>query len=103
LIPQPAGGRLRRCSNPEVGGLVERLTDCAACGKWQSRTGLPPPPPPVLRRMELPCLHEGLTAPPPVGKSVSRSYLHCDAGKGVVCRCNCNTKCDLYEADGDTE
>jgi hypothetical protein len=40
--------------------------------------------------------------PPPEGADVRKRYFQCDAGKGVVCRCNCGPKCDRYEPEGDS-
>lgn len=48
----------------------------------------------------LPCIHEGRPVPPSPGQSVTASYLVCEAGKGVVCRCACNFQCDRYD-DGE--
>lgn len=59
---------------------------------------LPPRPRPA-RNTSLPCIHEGRPAPPPPGRDIRRRWLHCEAGKGVVSQCQCNVRCDCYEAD----
>lgn len=95
--------RLRNCSHPEVGGECETAGRCQTCGKWEragERTGETADLPPARVALQvLPCLHEGAPAAPPNGQPSAKSYLHCDAGLGVVCRCTCNTRCARYEAD----
>lgn len=50
----------------------------------------------------LPCVHEGRPSPPPPGRPVTRTYYQCDAGKGVVCKCDCGPgKCPLYRSEDD--
>ncbi len=50
-------------------------------------------------RVSLPCIHQGRFQPPPVGADPRREWLACEAGKGVVCRCDCNDRCDRFEPD----
>jgi len=47
------------------------------------------------------CEFKGSVCAPPVGKSVSRTYIQCGNGLGVVCLCDCNPNCDGYKADVD--
>lgn len=48
----------------------------------------------------LDCVHLGSAVPPPEGQSPKKEWRQCNAGKGVVCRCNCGPgKCELYTAD----
>lgn len=52
-------------------------------------------------RKTLPCIYDGGNCPSPNGPD-GRTYVACEAGKGVVCKCNCNpTKCDRYTADAE--
>lgn len=47
----------------------------------------------------IPCKFMGSPARPPEGKSTAREYYNCDAGLGVVCKCNCNSGCPKYVSD----
>lgn len=58
-----------------------------------------PPRPRPIQKSPLPCIHEGQPCPPPPGRDVRRRWLHCESGKGVVSQCQCNVRCDRYEAD----
>lgn len=104
----------RTCSSPDRGGVVDHRTDCQACPYYAAevptaRVFAPSPLPPrqvetttvTTARVPLPCVHEGRPSPPPEGKPTTKSYLQCDAGLGVVCRCNCNPSCKKYEAEAD--
>jgi hypothetical protein len=42
------------------------------------------------------CAHEGRPAPPPPNGDRRKAYYHCEAGKGIVSRCDCGEKCDRF-------
>lgn len=44
------------------------------------------------------CANRGRPSPPPPGGSAQKTWYHCDAGYGVVCRCTCSPLCRGYEA-----
>lgn len=57
----------------------------------------------VAKRITLPCVHVGKPAPPPAGHDVRKTYYECEAGKGVVCQCNCGSACDRYVPESGTD
>jgi hypothetical protein len=86
-----------------VRGRPYTADQCRLC--WVRRYGPEPVPPPVelvTARAAPPCAHEGHTAPAPAGLNPRKTYLRCDKGMGtggVVCRCDCNSRCKGYEPD----
>lgn len=54
---------------------------------------------PVKKEYSFECIHVGKSAPPPEGRDVRKRYYQCEAGKGVVCACDCGPKCDKYRPD----
>lgn len=65
-------------------------TQCRLCQIAEIRRAKP---------INLPCIHEGRSVPPPAGQDVRKQWLHCEAGLGIVCRCQCNARCHKYEPE----